>query len=117
MAHFVIFLHVAFGAFMSYIFTPTLTKDKHARIILERLFSDEATAKEKAIESLLLMLVVFAGGYLAFVILEPSSAKNAVTAGLGWTSSASVARTSIAWASQSSKEPAVKSLGKKKKVS
>lgn len=93
MASFLIYIHVAFGAFMSYIFTPALTREDRARLILEHLLSDDR--KERLKEGILLVLIVVAGSYLAFRVFEPSNYRLAISAGLGWTSAASVARTTV----------------------
>lgn len=116
MQELLLYVHVAFGAFMSYVFTPTLTKDQHFRVILESLVAGDK--KERATEAALLLVSVFAGGYLAFVFMEPCTLKQAVTFGLGWTSVASIGRTSFGYAvasrsRQSASKPSPGDQGKK----
>jgi len=78
---------------MSYIFTPAL-KHERARLILERLFTDDK--KERLTEGALLLLLVFGGGYMSFLLADPAGLKAALTAGLACTSVASIARTAVA---------------------
>lgn len=94
MKAFLMYLHVVFGTFMSYIFTTTLTKDARARLIFERLIFAESR-EEKIIERIVLFLIVFGVAYMVFQIVEPFSYRQAVAAGLGATSIASVARSTI----------------------
>lgn len=87
-----LYLTVAFGAFMSYIFSPTFD-DARARVVLNRLVF--GTKDQRNVELILLFLVVFGGAGLAYLIMEPSTPKLAVTVGLGCTSVATTARTAL----------------------
>jgi uncharacterized membrane protein YbjE (DUF340 family) len=87
---YILYLVVAFGTFMSYIYSPTFD-DAEARLVFHRLFFGRK--RQRALEFFLLLLNVFAGAGLAYLILEPTTTKLAVTAGLGWTSIASIVRT------------------------
>lgn len=85
-----LYLLVAFGTFMSHLYSPTFGSDAKVRLVFETLFFGDR--KERILEACLLSFNVFAGAGLAFVLLEPNTARMAVTAGLGWTSAASIAR-------------------------
>jgi uncharacterized membrane protein YbjE (DUF340 family) len=94
MSPLVLYLLVAYGTFMTYLLSPTFGDDKKARTVFSALFY--GTRKETLLESSLLLLIVFGGGGLAFILMDPLTAKTAVTAGLGWTSVASAGRTTYA---------------------
>ncbi|HEX6184743.1 MAG TPA: hypothetical protein VFZ44_12735 [Pyrinomonadaceae bacterium] len=89
---FMLYLVVALGTFMSYIHTPTF-EDAEARVVLNRLFFGRG--KTRKLEWLVFILNVFAGAGVAYILLEPSTPKLAMVAGLGWTSVASIARTTV----------------------
>ena len=92
MQNIALYLVVALGTFMSYIFTPTLDQTE-ARVVFRRLFYGQK--KQRRMEWLLLWVAVFGGGALAFFVVEPNTPRLAVTAGLGWTSVFSAMRGAV----------------------
>lgn len=91
---FLLYLLVAYGTFMTYVLSPTFGDDKKARTVLSTFFY--GSREEQVVESWLLLLVVFGGAGLAFILVSPINPRMAVTAGLGWTSCVSAGRTTYA---------------------
>lgn len=110
MDSFMLYLVVALGTFMSYLFTPTFG-DSEARVVFERLFFGRKKHSRK-LELFLLLVNVFGGAGVAYILLEPNTPKLAMTAGLGWTSVASIARST---ATLNGTSPPAKLPGNQKK--
>lgn len=89
MENFGLYLVVALGTFMSYLFSPTLD-EAEARVVFKRLFYGKE--KQKRLEWLILWLIVFGGAAVMFFAVGPENTKVAVTSGLGCSSIASALR-------------------------
>ena len=89
MENFGLYLVVALGTFMSYLFSPTLD-EAEARVVFKRLFYGKE--KQKRLEWLILWLIVFGGAAVMFFAVGAESTKVAVTSALGFSSIASALR-------------------------
>ena|SRR5436190_2973423 len=87
-----LYLHVAFAVFMSYVLSPTLQDEGHARVVYESLFFF-GDRKAIFIRWAVFVTIVFGVGYAAFVIMDPATKKQALVDGLGVTSLASMIKT------------------------
>ena len=108
MENFGLYLVVALGTFMSYLFSPTLDQGE-AKVVFKRLFYGQE--KQRRLEWLFLWLVVFGGAAVAFFLVGPQDERMAVTSGLGWTSIASAARAAPHLKSDQPTKPPEKNTG------